>query len=227
MLSAMETAGSKEMDSCVERKGIGTPSTRAGVIEKLVTIGYVRRKGRKLIPAEQGRILASLLPDQLKSPLLTAEWENQLVEIEKGKTKAEDFITAIIDDVTGIISYLEKLTDEEATAGHFENMTNLGECTNCGKLVVSGRYGAYCKGKCGMSFKVFGQAIDDGDLKRILSGENIRVRRKRKVGKYYTVSLLKDAVEPYSLEKDGRKIQGYRFKAEIVKAKGKVQKKEE
>ena len=102
LLSAMETAGKGEIPDDVERQGIGTPATRAEVIEKLISSGYVRREGKKLIPDEKGINLVSVLPESLKSASLTAEWEQKLKQVEKGKLSPENFM----EGVTGFISDL-------------------------------------------------------------------------------------------------------------------------
>ena len=92
LLSAMERAGNEDTDPDAERRGLGTPATRAAVIEKLVKSGFVERKGKQLIPTENGNALISILPDMLTSPMLTAEWENTLTQIAKGAADAGDFI---------------------------------------------------------------------------------------------------------------------------------------
>ena len=99
LLSAMETAGAKDMPEDAERKGLGTPATRAAILEKLVTTGFVERKKSKktvsLIPSQVGVSLVTVLPEQLQSPLLTAEWENQLKQVERGELEADIFINRI------------------------------------------------------------------------------------------------------------------------------------
>ena len=99
ILNSMETAGAKDMPEDVERKGIGTPATRAAVLEKLVFSGFVeRRKSKKvstLIPSALGAALITVLPEALQSPLLTAEWEHRLKEVERGELPPEDFMESI------------------------------------------------------------------------------------------------------------------------------------
>ena len=99
LLLSMETAGSKEFEGETEKKGLGTPATRAGIIEKLVSSGYVTRKGRQLLPTAEGTELIRLMPDYLKSAQMTAEWENDLLRMEKGELSSSLFMQGI----TGLI----------------------------------------------------------------------------------------------------------------------------
>ena len=110
LLSAMERAGSSDMEDDVERKGIGTPATRAEVIEKLIRSGYISRKGKKLIPTDEGKRLVSVLPEELKSAALTAEWENRLLEIEKGKADEASFMRDVTDYIRKVVSDIERVT---------------------------------------------------------------------------------------------------------------------
>lgn len=107
ILSAMEKAGAKDMPDEAERKGLGTPATRASIIEKLVSVGFVtRKKGQKtvnLIPDGIGASLITILPEELQSPLLTAEWEQQLLLIEKGEMKPDEFMSAIKNMVENLV----------------------------------------------------------------------------------------------------------------------------
>ena len=112
LLAAMEKAGRSEMEADVERKGIGTPATRAATIEKLVSAGYVQRKGKTLIPTAEGVILCGLLPEKMKSASLTAAWENRLLGIERGTTDAGSFMEDIIGDVSGMIRELDERTEK-------------------------------------------------------------------------------------------------------------------
>ena len=112
LLEAMEKAGRSEMEEDVERKGIGTPATRAATIEKLVSAGYIQRKGKKLLPTAEGIILCDLLPDKMKSASLTAAWENRLLGIERGTTDAGSFMEDIIEDVNDLVRELAERTDK-------------------------------------------------------------------------------------------------------------------
>ena len=99
LLSAMERAGADETPDEAERKGLGTPATRAGIIEKLVRIGFLERKGDKktkyLVPTHKGIALITVMPEAIQSPTMTAEWEQKLIEVEKQNFEAEEFMTEI------------------------------------------------------------------------------------------------------------------------------------
>lgn len=111
LLSAMESAGVKDMPDEVERKGLGTPATRAGVIEKLVRIGFVERQGSKktkyLVPTEKGTSLITVMPEQIQSASMTAEWEQKLLEVEKQDIASEDFMAEIKDMIVDLIETYE------------------------------------------------------------------------------------------------------------------------
>ena len=96
----METAGAKETTDSAERKGLGTPATRAAILEKLVQTGFVQRNGRQITPTKNGILLVSVLPDTLISAQLTAEWENKLAEIAKGKSNPKEFMQGIKSMIT-------------------------------------------------------------------------------------------------------------------------------
>ena len=93
----METAGNKEFEKDTEKKGLGTPATRAAILEKLVSSGYVQRKGKQMIPTEDGVAAIRNIPDYLKSASMTAEWENDLLRMERGEIKPYDFMQASTD----------------------------------------------------------------------------------------------------------------------------------
>ena len=108
ILKSMETAGVEDMPDDVERKGIGTPATRAAILEKLVSTGFVKRSKAKkitsLIPTQEGNSLITVLPEELQSPLLTAEWEQKLLEVERGNLPEEEFMQSIADMVGGLVA---------------------------------------------------------------------------------------------------------------------------
>lgn len=108
ILAAMETAGNDQFMEDTEKKGLGTPATRAGILEKLVKSNYVKRKGKSLIPTPEGIAVVKVLPDTLKSPSLTAEWENTLMEIEKGICSPDEFMRGIQGMVTGLVKSYDK-----------------------------------------------------------------------------------------------------------------------
>jgi len=118
LLLAMEKAGVKETDKDAERMGLGTPATRAAVIEKLVTSGFVFRKGRQIFPTEDGINLIKILPDILKSPSLTAEWENTLTLIARGEESPERFMRRIEDMTRDLVKNNHKLSMHERSGFH-------------------------------------------------------------------------------------------------------------
>ena len=138
LLSAMETAGVEEMPEDAEHKGLGTPATRAGILEKLVKIGFVERKGKKkatvLLPTTKGKSLITVLPEELQSPLLTAEWEQQLMQIEHGELLPDLFHQGISSMVQKLVDTSEPIKDASVL---FPDGTNaIGVCPRCGNTVV-------------------------------------------------------------------------------------------
>ena len=113
LLSAMETAGNKEFDKETEKKGLGTPATRASIIEKLVASKYAMRKGKQILPTKDGKELIEVLPDYLKSASMTAEWENQLLAMERGEVSSTEFMEGIRNLITMVLNGCEALPEEE------------------------------------------------------------------------------------------------------------------
>ena len=103
MLSSMETAGNDSFDEDTEKKGLGTPATRASMIEKLVASRYVEREGKQIIPTEAGMKLVAAMPEQIRSPKLTAQWENSLLQIEKGHLSPQDFMGNVVTMITNLV----------------------------------------------------------------------------------------------------------------------------
>ena len=152
LLSAMERAGSEDMDDDVERRGLGTPATRADIIEKLVKDGFVKREKKQMIPTEDGMKLITVLPDVVKSPKLTADWENELTQISKGEVSAGQFMAGIKAMVSDLVKTYHSVSDEQKNmfgAGNTQEV--FGTCPKCGGDVVKGKFGAYCKNKCGIN----------------------------------------------------------------------------
>lgn len=199
LLSAMEKAGASEMDDEVERKGLGTPATRADVIEKLVKDGFVKREKKQMIPTDDGIKLITILPDVVKSPQLTADWENELVKVARGETSADDFMCGITDMVSDLVSSYSSVTEENK--GMFrKDQEEFGKCPKCGKSVVKGKFGPYCTGKCGMGFaKAFGVTLTDNQVKNLLEGKKILVKGiTNKAGKVYDAYLTPNGTTSYS-----------------------------
>ena len=149
LLSAMERAGNEETDEDAERRGLGTPATRAAVIEKLVASGFVQRKGKQLNPTKNGYNLIAVLPENLTSPKLTAEWENALLQIARGKAAPDTFLSGISDMARELVKTYPFLSDE--AAGRFqEERTVIGKCPRCGADVCEAKKNYYCTDKdCG------------------------------------------------------------------------------
>ena len=149
ILAAMENAGSAEMPENAERKGIGTPATRAAILEKLVVDGLIERKGKGktkyLIPTEKGISLIAVLPEQLQSPLLTAEWEQKLKMIEQGDASAESFIAEISGMISNLIQTAQRVPNAEELFP--VNETKIGKCPNCGASVVEKQKGFFCENR--------------------------------------------------------------------------------
>ena len=130
LLSAMETAGNDEFDDDTEKKGLGTPATRAGIIEKLVKSGFIERKGKSLVPTKDGSNLVCVLPEQITSPTMTAEWENTLMQIERGNADADVFLKGIVQMTGDLVKAYPFLSDAEAN--RFESGKEVvGKCPRC------------------------------------------------------------------------------------------------
>lgn len=147
LLSAMETAGAEDMPEDAERKGLGTPATRAATLEKLVSAGFVQRKKKQLIPTEKGRNLIAVLPDNIKSPILTAEWESMLKQVEHGELSATSFMDQIADMSRTLVK--EHTAPEERFADLFPSSKGtvheaVGVCPRCGAPVYEGKKGFFC-----------------------------------------------------------------------------------
>ena len=150
----METAGKEDMPEDAERRGIGTPATRAATLEKLVSADFVQRKKAKkavsLLPTPTGTALITVLPEALQSPALTAEWEHRLKEVERGTLAPEDFmaeISAMLRELVGTARPVEGgdvLFPPEREA--------VGRCPRCGRAVTERKQGFFCEGRtCGFA----------------------------------------------------------------------------
>ena len=199
LLSAMERAGNEDTDADAERKGLGTPATRAAVIEKLIRAGFVERKGKQLIPTKDGNNLVCVLPDVLTSPKLTAEWENSLTQIAKGNTAADDFMRGIEDMTRGLVKAYPFLSDRDKSLFR-EEKPIVGKCHRCGEPVFEGRKNYYCSNRecsfvmwkndrffeeCKVKFtpKIAAELLEDGKAK-------IKKLYSPKTGKTYDGTVL-------------------------------------
>ncbi len=184
LLSAMEHAGQENYDEEAEKKGLGTPATRAGIIEGLVKNEYIVRNKKQLIATEKGIELIKVVPDEVKSPLMTAEWETMLQKIEKGAASDTEFLD-------GINNFVRKLCEDYSSSAEnaaFKRSDEpIGKCPKCGGEVKKGKYGFYCTNKCGMNVAtVYGKVLTETQLKKLLNGEKIS----------YTANDKKTIVKP-------------------------------
>ena len=181
LLSAMERAGAKEMDDDVERKGLGTPATRASMIEKLISSGYVVRKKKQLLPSDEGRLLISLVPEYLKSASMTAEWENRLLAMEHGDDSPDQFMEDIIAQLMYTLEECKAIPEEERnrySRKKEKTREALGKCPVCGKPVYEGAKVFYCS---------------DHDCKFCLWKDNRYLENMRKrLTKDMVIDLLED-----------------------------------
>ena len=146
LLAAMETAGNKEFDSETEKKGLGTPATRASIIEKLVSSGYAQRKGKQILPSIEGKELVKVMPEYLKSAVMTAEWENQLLLMEKGEITDTQFMGEITSLVSKILEVCREIPEEERR--RFQTAREvIGKCPVCGCDVFEGKQNFYCSNR--------------------------------------------------------------------------------
>lgn len=207
LLSAMERAGNDEYDDETEKKGLGTPATRAAIIESLVVNQYVERKKKQIIATEKGIKLISIVPDEVKSPKMTAEWEQQLQRIESGNYQATDFMT-------GIIAYINDLCGKYGNVDNSVEFkqpdTALGKCPKCNNDVKKGKFGFYCTGKCGMNVaKVYGKDLTETQITNLLGGKSIS----------YTKNGNKTIVMPEVVENQFNGKTYYQWKTELKKGK--------
>ena len=207
LLSAMQAAGADSMPEGVERQGIGTPATRAATIEKLVQKGFLERKGTKktkvLLPTDKGKALITLMPEEIQSPEMTADWETKLLRIERGEMEPETFMTEIKEMISSLV------TTTEARKGANALMKNkvIGVCPNCGKPVVEREKGWFCENrecrfvlwKDNAFFKRLGKRLDAHVADKLLRDGRVRLKDCRSAkGKPYNATVL------LSCEADGR-----------------------
>ena len=203
----MQSAGAGSMEDDVERTGIGTPATRAATIEKLVQKGFLERKGDRkskiLLPTEKGRALVTVMPEQIQSPEMTADWENKLLRIERGEMEPEEFMTEIKEMVSSLVN------TTEAVKGANALMKNkvIGACPNCGTNVVEREKGWFCENReCRFAlwkdnayFKRLGKHLDGRVVDMLLRDGRARLKDcKSAKGKTYNATVL------LSAESDGR-----------------------
>ena len=179
LLSAMERAGNEDYDEDTEKKGLGTPATRAATIESLVKNGYVERDGKQLRATDRGKELVKVVPDEVKSAKLTAESESKLQQIEHGSLPEAVFMS-------GIQQFIAEMCRKYGSVDKSVSFSDgghepIGKCPKCGADVVKGKFGWYCKGKCGMNIaKVYGISLSDAQIKGLLDGKSTSYTSKGK-----------------------------------------------
>ena len=207
LLHAMETASADSMPEGVERQGIGTPATRAATIEKLVQKGFLERKGTKktkvLLPTDKGKALITVMPEEIQSPEMTADWETKLLQIERSEMEPETFMTEIKEMISSLV------TTTEAAKGANALMKNkvIGVCPNCGANVVEREKGWFCENrecrfvlwKDNAFFKRLGKRLDSYVADKLLRDGRVRLKDCRSAkGKTYNATVL------LGTEPDGR-----------------------
>ena len=207
LLHAMETASADSMPEGVERQGIGTPATRAATIEKLVQKGFLERKGNKktkvLLPTDKGKALVTVMPEEIQSPEMTADWETKLLQIERGEMEPSEFMIEINTMVTELV----KNTEMKKGANALMKNKTIGVCPNCGKPVVEREKGWFCENrecrfvlwKDNAFFKRLGKRLDAHVADKLLRDGRVRLKDcKSAKGKTYNATVL------LSCEADGR-----------------------
>ena len=207
LLHAMETASADSMPEGVERQGIGTPATRAATIEKLVQKGFLERKGSKktkvLLPTDKGKALITVMPEEIQSPEMTADWETKLLQIERGEMEPSEFMT----EINTMITELVKNTEMKKGANALMKNKIIGVCPNCGANVVEREKGWFCESnpcrfvlwKDNAFFKRLGKRLDAHVADKLLRDGRVRLKDcKSAKGKTYNATVL------LSCEADGR-----------------------
>ena len=177
LLSAMERAGNEDYDEDTEKKGLGTPATRAATIEALVKNGYVERVGKQLRATDKGKELIAVVPDEVKSPKLTAQWETRLQQVEHGDYSEVSFMQDIERFLKAMCSNYGVKDESVSLASQYHEP--IGKCPKCGGDIISGKYGFYCKVKCGMSVgNVYGVKLSSAQVKYLLNGKSTSIFTK-------------------------------------------------
>ena len=207
LLQSMETAGADEMPDEVERKGLGTPATRAGIIEKLVRIGFLERKGDKktkyLIPTHKGTALVTVMPEQIQSPSMTADWEEKLLLIEKGEYASEDFMDEIKDVIAGLIQNYEVIRDSEVLLSKEANA--IGKCPVCGSAVEDKAKAFFCSNRsCKFAlwkndryFDSIGKNMTSATAQKLLGSGKVKLKncKSKKTGNIFDTTVYMEVSE--------------------------------
>ena len=202
ILASMETAGAGDMPEDAERKGIGTPATRAGILEKLVSSGLVERKKAKkitnLLPTQAGSSLITVLPEALQSPLLTAGWEHRLGEVERGTLAPEDFMDGIAALVTELVATYQPVSGWEVLFP--SDKERVGTCPRCGGAVTESKKGFFCESpncrfvlwKDNKFFSAKKKTLTKSVVASLLKGGKVRLKGcwSEKTGKTYDATVV-------------------------------------
>ena len=202
LLSAMERAGAEETPDEAERKGLGTPATRAGIIEKLVRIGFLERKGDKktkyLVPTHKGEALITVIPEYIQSASMTAEWEQKLLEVEKNTYDSEKFMEEIEEMIKHLIETYEIIPDAEVLM--HPSYAPIGKCPHCGGDIVEKSKGFFCSNKeCKFAlwkdnryFDAIGKKMNRQIAEQLLRGgrANLKKCKSQRSGKTFDATLL-------------------------------------
>ena len=210
LLSEMETAGADELPEEAERKGLGTPATRAGIIEKLVQKGFLERKGDKktkhLIPTHKGTALVTVMPEQVQSPAMTADWEEKLLLIEQGEYSGEDFMEEIKNMIAGLVQNYEVIRDSEVLMAKEKNP--IGTCPLCGSAVEDKAKAFFCSNRnCKFAlwknnryFESIGKNMNASTAQKLLTAGKVKLKgcKSKKTGKSF------DAIVYMEVSDDGK-----------------------
>ena len=205
LLSAMERAGNEELTEDTEKKGLGTPATRAAIIEKLIQSGFVKREKKNLVPTDDGNVLITVLPDEIKSPKMTAEWEMALNHIAQNTETADEFLNGITELMQELVARYQGISEEKKD--QFQGKAKgevIGKCPRCGADVREGKVNFYCSDrKCAFTLwkndkflASQGKKMDKTTAKKFLSKGKIHYKDlvSRKTGRQYEATV--EMVDP-------------------------------
>lgn len=220
-MSAMENAGADEIPDEAERKGIGTPATRAGIIEKLVQKGFVERKGDKktkvLIPTGKGEALVKFVPDEIQSPSMTADWEEKLLQIERNGFSPDEFMSGITGMVTDLVQNAKRVDGADSILPP-KGMA-IGKCPACGADVIDRQKGYFCSNR-GCKFAIWkdnryfdsiGKKLTGSIAEKLINDGRVKLKgcKSAKTGKSFDATLVLSAGEDgqaqFSLEFEKKK----------------------
>ena len=221
LLSAMESASSDEFPAGVERKGIGTPATRAAIIEKLVQKGFIERRGDKkmkyLCSTDKGNALVTVVPEQIQSPSMTADWEEKLLKIEHGEYDSDAFMGEISSMVSGLVKTYEAVKGADVLMQPERKV--IGSCPACGSDVCETAKGWFCRDKsCKFAlwkenrfFQTLGKQMTEELAKQLVNQGKARLTHcySKKSGRYYDTTVHvetgEDGAAAFKLEFGGKK----------------------